>query len=83
MNTMMLVLHGRGYGSIWRTGQLATSLAAHDLLGLEPQERLLGCLDIGTAQQVTPPRRRPVEDLEARVRSLRDLVNGELRPVLR
>ncbi|MGW7046856.1 nitroreductase family protein [Streptomyces avermitilis] len=57
---LMLLLHSRGYGSIWRTGRLCESRAAHDLLGLAPTEQLLGSLDIGTPDaSETPARRRP------------------------
>ncbi|MFC8224063.1 nitroreductase family protein [Streptomyces sp. NPDC057362] len=64
---LMLLLHSRGYGSIWRTGQLCRSDAAHDLLGLAPAERLLGCLDIGTPDEAEPPDRRQARKVADRV----------------
>lgn len=47
-NAMMLLLHDRGYGSIWRTGAHTRSPGARDLLGLDSTESLLGWLYIGT-----------------------------------
>ncbi|MGW2560943.1 nitroreductase family protein [Streptomyces sp. NPDC001514] len=55
---LMLLLHARGYGSIWRTGRLCESRAARDLLGLVGEERLLGSLDIGTPDTSQAPDRR-------------------------
>lgn len=60
---LMLLLHSRGYGSIWRTGRMCESGAARELLGLAPTERLLGSLDIGTADGGEPPARRRTGDL--------------------
>ncbi|MEZ0089538.1 nitroreductase family protein [Streptacidiphilus sp. EB129] len=62
-HSLMLLLHARGYGSIWRTGRLTRSLAAGELLGLSGAERLLGSLDIGTPDpaRARSPRRPLVE----------------------
>ncbi|MFF1508341.1 nitroreductase family protein [Streptomyces sp. NPDC058326] len=60
---LMLLLHARGYGSIWRTGRLCESPAAYELLGLAPEERLLGSLDIGTPGGPEAPARRRIGDL--------------------
>ncbi|MEU8927450.1 nitroreductase family protein [Kitasatospora sp. NPDC048545] len=65
---LMLLLHVRGYGSIWRTGRLCESAAAGELLGLRPGERLLGSLDIGTPDRSSgPPVRRENDDVADRV----------------
>ncbi|WP_406430413.1 nitroreductase family protein [Streptomyces sp. NBC_00631] len=66
-HALMLLLHSRGYGSIWRTGRLAQSTAAARLLGLAPHERLLGSLDIGTSLGSARPARRALEDVTDRV----------------
>ena len=62
-HALMLLLHSRGYGSIWRTGRLARSTAVADLLGLQPHERLLGSLDIGSPILAAPRERRPLDDV--------------------
>jgi nitroreductase len=73
-HAVMLLLHARGYGSIWRTGAFADSPSARHLLGLQPEERLLGWLYIGTPLPDRPPPPRPAEDLRGRVSSLGSLV---------
>ncbi|MFF5565543.1 nitroreductase [Streptomyces sp. NPDC012623] len=72
--SLMLLLHARGYGSIWRTGALTRSTAIGGLLRLTPGERLLGTLDIGTADAHTVRNRRPLEDVSGLITSF-----GELR----
>ncbi|MDO0929512.1 nitroreductase family protein [Streptomyces sp. TG1A-8] len=67
---LMLLLHARGFGSMWRTGRLCRSPAARDLLGVGPAERLLGALDIGTSDSSERPVRRSVGDVADRVRRL-------------
>jgi nitroreductase len=69
-HAMMLLLHSRGYGSIWRTGALATSAAVRDLLGLQSPERTLGWLYIGSPvrERVHPP--RPPQDVAGKITSL-------------
>lgn len=62
-HSLMLLLHSRSYGSIWRTGRLTRSKAAAELLGLAPHERLLGSLDIGTPTASAQRRQRPLEDV--------------------
>ncbi|MEV6569250.1 nitroreductase family protein [Streptomyces kronopolitis] len=64
---MMMLLHARGYGSIWRTGALCDSAGVHALLGLSPAERVLGSLDIGTPDAQARLARRPREDVSAKV----------------
>ncbi|MEU7600588.1 nitroreductase family protein [Streptomyces sp. NPDC041003] len=67
---LMLLMHSRGYGSIWRTGRLCESPGARDLLGLAPTERLLGSLDIGTPDGTEPPARRRIGNLADRISTL-------------
>ncbi|MXG28311.1 nitroreductase [Streptomyces sp. YIM 132580] len=71
--SLMLLLHARGYGSIWRTGRLVRSEAAAELLGLGAGEKLLGSLDIGTALPSTARNRRPPEEVSTRVTRFSDL----------
>ena len=65
-HALLLLLHSRGYGSIWRTGRLARSPAAAGLLGLGGHERLLGALSIGTAVG-GPQHRKELADVSAQV----------------
>ncbi|GAA0917340.1 nitroreductase [Streptomyces thermoalcalitolerans] len=65
--SLMLLLHARGYGSIWRTGRFTESADVHRLLGLLPGERLLGWLYIGTADEEQPARRRRPDDVSDRI----------------
>ncbi|ORT56593.1 nitroreductase family protein [Streptomyces sp. CB03238] len=68
---LMLLLHARGFGSIWRTGRLCESPGARELLGVGPGERLLGALDIGTPEASVRPARRSRPDVSGRVQRLR------------
>ncbi|MFE3547945.1 nitroreductase family protein [Streptomyces kronopolitis] len=64
---MMMLLHARSYGSIWRTGTLCRSVGVRELLGLSPAERVPGSLDIGTPDEKARLARRPREDVSAKV----------------
>ncbi|WP_328959403.1 nitroreductase family protein [Kitasatospora purpeofusca] len=64
-HALMLLLHARGYGSIWRTGRLCSSMAVGELLGVAEGERLLGAVDIGTPARTAPPTRRPLPEISA------------------
>ncbi len=68
---LMLLLHARGYGSIWRTGAFAESPAAHRLLGLDDGERLLGWLYVGTAPRERAQPIRGPRDVRDRITRLR------------
>ncbi|WP_037844812.1 MULTISPECIES: nitroreductase family protein [unclassified Streptomyces] len=68
---LMLLLHARGFGSIWRTGRLCQSPGSRSLLGVEPDEQLLGSLDIGTPAVPAEPVRRSLEDVTDRMHFLR------------
>ncbi|MGV9394135.1 nitroreductase family protein [Streptomyces olivaceus] len=65
--SLMLLLHARGFGSIWRTGRFTESDAVSRLLGLSSGERLLGWLYIGSADDAQPFRRRLPDDVSDRV----------------
>lgn len=66
-SSLMLLLHARGFGSIWRTGRFTDSADVGRLLGLNSGERLLGWLYIGTAEEAQPVRRRSPDDVSDRV----------------
>ncbi|WP_326664978.1 nitroreductase family protein [Streptomyces sp. NBC_00385] len=66
-HSLMLLLHARDYGSVWRTGRLATSPVVGEFLGLRSPERLLGILDIGTPDVTSGRRRRVPDDMSENV----------------
>ncbi|MFB7497690.1 nitroreductase [Streptomyces sp. NPDC056161] len=67
VGSLGLLLHARGFGSIWRTGRYAESAPVRRLLGLRPAERLLGWLYIGTPGEPQEPRRRTPDDVTDRI----------------
>ncbi|CAL9285695.1 nitroreductase family protein [Streptomyces sp. SudanB182_2057] len=69
-HSLMLLLHSRGYGSIWRTGAGVQAPAVRRLLGLGEAERCLGWLYIGTARSDASRRRRPLHDVSDRLSRL-------------
>lgn len=70
-HAMMLLLHARGYGSIWRTGAYVGSPEVGRLLALAPDERPLGWLYVGTpVRDRSLPPRMPL-DMTGKVSSLR------------
>ncbi|WP_055490388.1 nitroreductase [Streptomyces sp. TP-A0356] len=64
---LMLLLHSRGFGGIWRTGRFTESDGVRRLLGVRGHERLLGWLYIGTPEPGRPLRRRVPDDVTDRV----------------
>ena len=58
VHTLSLLLHDRGYASIWRTGAATDDDGVRALHGLSPDEQLLGWLYTGTATGSPPPRTR-------------------------
>ncbi|MEU6576283.1 nitroreductase [Streptomyces sp. NPDC046805] len=65
--SLILLLHARGFGSVWRTGRFTESERTRRVLGLRPQERLLGWLYIGTPQRLRPSKRRVPQDVTDRI----------------
>ncbi|MEY9878195.1 nitroreductase [Streptacidiphilus sp. MAP12-33] len=65
--SLMLLLHSRGFGSIWRTGTAVESAAVRSLLGLTDSEQLLGWLYVGTPDGQGGSIRRPLADVGNRV----------------
>jgi nitroreductase len=53
-NSMMLLLHDRGYGSLWKTGSYVESADTRTMLDLDRTESLLGWLYIGTPDTTKP-----------------------------
>lgn len=48
ISNLTLLLHSQGWGTMWRTGAPCASPAVRSVLGIEPDEQLLGWLYIGT-----------------------------------
>ncbi|MFK0264209.1 nitroreductase [Streptomyces angustmyceticus] len=65
--SLILLLHARGFGSVWRTGRFTESERIRRVLGLHWEERLLGWLYIGTPERLTPSKRRATEDVTDRI----------------
>jgi nitroreductase len=65
--SLILLLHARGFGSVWRTGRFIESEQTRRMLGLHREERLLGWLYIGTPQRLRPSKRRVPEDITDRI----------------
>lgn len=53
-NSLMLLLHDRGYGSLWKTGANISSADTRIMLDLDRDESLLGWLYIGTPDPARP-----------------------------
>ncbi|MFI5916389.1 nitroreductase [Dactylosporangium sp. NPDC051541] len=67
---LMLLLHARGYGSIWRTGAHTDAPAVRALLGLSPPERALGWLYIGRPAPARVDPIRALPDVAGKVAAL-------------
>ncbi|RAJ58359.1 nitroreductase [Streptomyces sp. Amel2xB2] len=65
-----LLLHDRGWGSIWRTGETVASPAVREFLQLRENERLLGWLYIGTPDPRNSPTPRKHCSITDRVSSV-------------
>lgn len=66
-SSLTLLLHARGFGSVWRAGRFTESARIRRVLGLRREERLLGWLCIGTAPRSSASRRRVPEDVTDRI----------------
>jgi nitroreductase len=80
IHTLGLLLHAQGWASIWRTGRVVESGSVRAALALEPAERLLGWLYVGTpdpAQRCAP---RAAAAPEAYVSLLRSV--GRVDPLV-
>ncbi|MGY0057746.1 nitroreductase family protein [Streptomyces sp. LZ34] len=74
--TLILLLHSRGFGSIWRTGQAVQNPAVRTMLGLSATEELLGWLYVGTPQ-VQQQERRGLADIQERLTTLSAVAERE------
>jgi nitroreductase len=67
VQTLLLLLHSRGWGAIWRTGTAVEAPQVHKHLGLDESERLLGWLYIGTRPDNPPARAHEPLDVYSRI----------------
>jgi len=67
VQTLLLLLHSRGWGAIWRTGPAVEAPQVLKHLGLDEDERLLGWLYIGTRPTGPPARAREPFDVHPRI----------------
>jgi nitroreductase len=56
---LLLAAGALGYGSVWRTGEAATSPIVHEAFGLGPDDAVMGFIYLGTVPdgEARPPRR--------------------------
>lgn len=61
---LLLAAHAAGLAAKWSTGKMTTSPAAKQFLGLDPDDRIVGYVYLGSAVEEAPAsRRRPAEDV--------------------
>ncbi|MBV9312276.1 MAG: nitroreductase [Pseudonocardia sp.] len=70
-NSLMLLLHDRGYGSIWRTGPYTESADVRVMLDLDHSELILGWFYIGTSDTNRTARERAPVPVASRVSKFR------------
>ncbi|MEU6122462.1 nitroreductase [Streptomyces sp. NPDC047123] len=68
VQTLILLLHERGWSSIWRTGAFTEAPAVRDLFGTGPKEQLLGWLYIGSQDE---PRAAPRREIDGSAKLVR------------
>jgi nitroreductase len=78
VHNLALLLHGRGWGAMWRTGEPSRSAPVRGMLGVGCGEQLLGWLYVGTPV-VARPAVRPALNLAERLLTLGP--NGDIVPV--
>ncbi|GAA2630046.1 nitroreductase family protein [Streptomyces spororaveus] len=67
VTTLSLLLHSRGWGSIWRTGPATEAPQVRKYLDLDDGEQLLGWLYIGTPKRPGTGLERPVLDPRTKI----------------
>ena len=68
--TILLALHARGYGGMWRTGAPAYDPHVKRELGLAAEDAIVGFLYAGTPSVALPPLARP--EISAHVEEWRE-----------
>jgi nitroreductase len=72
VQNLCLLLHIKGWGSIWRSGAVTDAPPVRAVLDLRATEQLLGWLYVGTPEPVQQARHRPLAlaDVRARISTL-------------
>jgi nitroreductase len=61
---LLLATHAAGLAAKWSTGKMTTSPAAKRFLGLEPDDRIVGYVYVGsTVEEAPASRRRPADEV--------------------
>jgi nitroreductase len=63
VQNMFLVANALGYGAMWKTGAVAYDRGAKELLGLAPEDHIVGLLYLGTTTTPGPRVEAPLEDV--------------------
>lgn len=79
VHNLALLLHERGWGAMWRTGEPSRSQSVRSLLGVAAEEQLLGWLYIGTPVPVRPP---PRPEVDVRGRAFVLSMDGTVTPLV-
>jgi nitroreductase len=61
VQNMFLVANALGYGAMWKTGSVAYDRGAKELLGLAPEDHIVGLLYLGTTAAPGPLVPAPLE----------------------
>lgn len=56
---LLLVATALGYGSMWRTGEVVYDANIKRALGLDPDDKVIGFIYIGTPKKEVPPPKTP------------------------
>jgi nitroreductase len=68
VQNMLLAATARGFGAMWRTGDMAYSTESKVFLGLEPSDRIVAFVYVGKPEMEAPaPRPREVEGVIRRL----------------
>jgi nitroreductase len=67
---LTLLLHGSGWGTMWRTGAPSRAERVHRLHGLADGEQLLGWLYVGTPDESVRLPARPSLDVRTKIGAL-------------
>jgi len=70
VTTLELVLFEAGYAAMWRTGPAVNLAPVREVMGVKPDERLMGWLYVGRAATVEAPDERRDPDISSKITSI-------------
>ncbi|CRK57286.1 Nitroreductase family protein [Alloactinosynnema sp. L-07] len=79
VHNLGLILHARGWASVWKTGRLVEADPVRAAMGAGPGERVLGWVHVGTADPAKRPAPRKPADARAHVARLHE--DGSIAPL--